>query len=251
MSQFIPNYSRSGVYLLPTQISAHDRHAIPYYQLNSQRAPVITHLKSSATMFKLVSYVASQHSPPYCSVRSYAPAICSKYKQQISFIESTPKMTLHEAISPCTDDSEHDNEQGLCIQTEFVTSNTSFQMNKMAYEILLQLNRLYSYAACFQEVQPLLDSTLDTSLYYEAVPLAASRLELQNPVLSPINANYESFARFLCGCNIHDNGEDMRHVMGKIQRDFYMCLLEENVRDPMYKKRFTIHRFVSSMIKIY
>ena len=232
--------------MLPTQISPHDRNAIPFYQLNSQRAPVITNLKPSDTMFKLVSYIASQYSPSFCSIRSYSPAICSKYKQQISFIESTPSMTLREAISPCAEDSEHDNEQGLCIQTEFVTSNTSFQMNKMAYEILLQLNRMYSYVTCFQEIQPFLDCTLDTSLYYEAVPLAASRLELQNPVLSPINAYYESCARFLCGCNVHENGEDMRHVLGKLQRDFYMCLLEENVREPLYKKRFTLHRFVSS-----
>ena len=248
MSHFLPNYSRSGVYLQPTQVSTHYRNAVPYYQANSQRVPVVSTLKSSDPMFKLTSYVASQHSPPFCSVRGYEPAICSKYKQQFSFIESTPMMTLNEAITSDSEDSDHDTEHGMCVQTEFVHKNTTYQMNKAAYEILLHMCRLLSYASCFQELQPLMDETLDTSLYYEVVPLAASRLELQNPVLAPLNAHYESYARFLCGCNIHDHGEDMRHVMNLLQRDFYMCLLDEHVREPIYKKRFTLHRLVSFKI---
>ena len=245
MSHFLPNYSRTGVYLQPTQISAHDRKTIPFYKLNSQRVPVISTLRACDPMFKLVSYVASPYSPPFCSVRGYEPAICSKYQQQVISVESTPFMALHEAVSPEETDSEYDTEHGLCIQNEFVHNNTTFQLNKMAYEILLQMNRLYTYASGFRDLQPLLDNSQDTSLYYEVVPLASSRLELQNPILSPLNAHYESYARFLCGCNVHDNGEDMMHVMGLLQKDFNMCLLDEHVRDPMYKKRFTLHKFVS------
>ena len=245
MSHFLPNYSRMGSYLQPTQTSLHARPTVPLFRINSQRVPVISSLSPCDPRYRLVSFTTGHYSPPYSSVRCNEPSLCTKYKQYLVDVSSTPMLTISEAYPIGDGESVLDTEHGMCIQNEFVHRGESFQLSKMGYEILMHLNRFYSYASCYRRMHTMLDTEQDSSLHYEVTPLVASRIELQHPTLSPLNAHYETFSRFLCGSDVYDNGEDMRHILGLLQADFNMCLLDENIRDPLYKKRFTLHRYVS------
>ena len=249
MAHFLPHMGKIGCYLYSRGDDAtSDERTVPVFRINSIRAPVVSSLNSGDPRYRLISYLVSPYSPPFSSIRSYEPALCRRQDQLLVAVDMTPLRTMTEAIDSNRLKPNLPPEYGLCIQNEFIHSSSFLRLSKPSYEVVMHLNRFYAFAACYEGISGLLDAEHDLCQHYELPSVAASRAELHNQGYNAINARYESFTRFMCGGDL-EAAEDMPGIIEFLMSDFQSCLLAENIDDPVFKMRYTIHRSVSRRIK--
>ena len=230
MSHFQPNHhTRLGSYLQQTIISDHPRETIPIFQINSKRVPVFSTLTLGSSQFRMIGMTLSPFSPPFSTIRSPASSLCTRDSQKITDIQVYPQHTLRYLC----DTGDALNEDGLMTYMEFDHSSSYFRASSTTYELLSHFSRMVSYVHCSKFIHGLHSAEIDLSTCYDRVPMYASRLELRFPQYAPLNSQYESVVRFICGSDLM-KADDVELCVESLQCDLHQCLLNENIGKIVY-----------------
>ena len=128
---------------------------------------------------------------------------------------------------------------------ELEHESSHFRASTRTYELLSHFSRLASYVKCSQFIHKQHTPVLDLSTCYERVPLWASRMELRSPKYAPLNSQYESVVRFICGSDLV-KADDVEMLVDSLQNDFHQCLMKENCSKVTYQQRYMLHFHVSN-----